>query len=221
MGKIVGAITGANAAERAASRGQREATRLQTEMFDKNMAFQEEQWDWQKQQAQPWMKAGLGALEQYQGKINTGFNFDPASDPVYQQRLLEQSKAFGAGGASKGMQLSGASLKGLRDITGAELGSSYGRQFDKYQADLSNMGNLMNIGMGASTNLSNVGGQYASNVGNMMTNQGAGLAQGAQNLGDIKAAGATAGFNSLMSMGNMAAGVMSGYGAMMPKQGVK
>ena len=199
---VVGSITGSKQAGKAALRANREAMAAEQAMAEKNLAFQREMFDYQKGLAAPWQQAGMGALQEYQ----TG-KFDPTSDPVYQQRLEEQSKAFGASGAASGMQLSGGMLKGLRDITGAELGASYDRR-------MARLTNLMNMGQGGMGQLFGASQQMGANIGNIYGTMGANQAQGFQNMGAIQAQQATAPFQDLMSMGTMLGGLGSGYGAM-------
>jgi len=205
---------GTDAAAEAARRGTTQAMQAEREMFDESMGFQREMWDWQKEQAQPWTEAGLGALGQYQDTMQTGFNFSPETDPVYGARLSELSKSIGASGAARGMQLSGGTLRSLREMTAGELGASYGRQREAYQQKLANLGNLINVGAGASTGLSGIGANFSANVGGQMQQFGQQQGQGYMNLGQINAQAATAPFQNLMSLGSVAGGIMSGAGAM-------
>lgn len=213
MGKIVETATlglvkdpfGTEAAQRSATSATRSAAAAEERMFREGLGFQKEMWDWQKEQAAPWTKAGIGALGSIQEMLSGGY--DLTQDPIYQQRLTEQSKAFGASGAAKGMQLSGATLKGLRDITGAELGSAWDRR-------MAGLGGLMNLGATASTGLSGIGQGYTSGVVNSLGQLGQSQSQMYQNLGAINAQAATAPFQNLMSLGSMFGGVMSGAGAM-------
>jgi hypothetical protein len=205
---------GTEAAADAAMAGNRSAMQAEREMFDENMGFQRELWDWQKDQAAPWTEAGLGALGQYQSTLSSGFNFSPESDPVYGARLSELSKAVGTSGAGKGMLLSGGTLRSLRDMTASELGASYGRQREAYQQKLANLGNLINVGAGASTGLSGIGSAFGANVGQTMQQFGQSQAQGYMNQGQIQAQAATAPFQNLMTLGQTVGGAMSGYGAM-------
>ena len=216
IGSTLGSLTGADDAAEAAREGQRLSLEAQERMAEKSEAFQREMWDWQKEQAAPWTTAGLGALGQYQEQMGAGFAFDPSTDPVYQARLGEQSKAFGASGAARGMQLSGGTLRGLRDITATELGSSYGRQRGEYQQRLANLGNIMNVGQGRGMNLAGMGQQFTQGVTGTMGQLGQAQSQYHQNIGQIGAQQATSGFNTLMGMGQLGASM---YGAGMFDEG--
>lgn len=219
---LVDDVTGAEAAANAQRGAQTQALQAEREMFDESMAFQRELWDWQKQQAEPWREAGLGAMGQYQNTMQQGFSFDPQSDPVYGARLSELSKAIGTSGAAQGMQLSGRTLSGLRDMTAQELGASYGRQYGAYQQNLSNLAGLMNLGAGAGMNLSNVGQQYGQTVTGLQQQMGSNTSQYYQNMGQINAAEAQSGWNSLMQVGQLGAmayggGAFSGGGSPAPQ----
>lgn len=207
-------LFGTEAAAKAGLQGQREGMSAEKEMFEKGLSFQKEMWDWQKGQAAPWTKAGLGALSQYQDTLNQGFTFDPSGDQVYQARVAELDKNLARSQAARGMKLSGSTLTSLRDITAGELGASYGRQYGAYQDKLSNLGNLINIGTGSSMNLSNIGQGLSGSIGQGYSNLGSSLAQGYQNMGAIRAQAAVAPFQNLMSLGQTAGGLMMGAGAM-------
>jgi len=214
---LVNDVTGSEAAAEAQRNAQSQALQAERGMFDESMAFQRELWDWQKQQAEPWREAGLGAMGQYQDTMQQGFSFNPQADPVYGARLSELSKAIGASGAAKGMQLSSRTLRGLRDMTAQELGASYGRQYGAYQQNLSNLAGIINVGTGSSMNLSNIGQQYGQTVTGLQQQMGANTSQYYQNLGQIGAAEAQSGWNSLVQVGQLGAmayggGAFSGGG---------
>lgn len=180
-------------AAKKAARAEQEAGRISQEALQKAQDFQTSQFNWQKGQFSPYQQAGLGALGGVQELMSGGY--DLTQDPIYQQRLQEQSKAFGFGGSGKGMQLSGAALKGLQNITGAELGAAYDRR-------MAGLGNLMNVGTWATGNLANIGSQYATNMSNLITGAGTAGAQTAQNLGQIGAARQMSGPNAMYSAFN-------------------
>lgn len=205
---------GTDAAAKAASQANTQAMQAEREMFDQSMAFSREMWDWQKQQAQPWTTAGLGALQDYQKTVGQGFQFDQNADPVYAARVSELDKNLSTSQAARGMKLSGGTLKGLRDITASELGASYGRQFDQWQSKLNNLSNIINVGTGSQMNLSSIGQGFTTGMMGSMQGLGQSQGQGFMNQGQIGAQSAVADFQNLMSLGQTAGGMMSGMGAM-------
>ena len=201
VGNLVGEITGANKAADAAREGAQLSSAAQTEMFDKNLAFQREQWDYQKGLQQPWMNAGLRGLEGYMGLLN-----DPSSvrqDPGYQFGFNEGIRGVESSGLAGGMGLSGNTLKGL---------TQYGQDYasTKYGEALNRQMGLANFGSAASQNLMQGSQQMGSNVGNLMQGQGQQLGNMYSSMGQIDAQQATSGFNTMMGVGSL---VASAYGA--------
>lgn len=148
-------VTGKTAATEAAKAQKAaadEATRVQKEMFDKNIELNE-----------PWRNAGLTALSQLQGGIDSGaFNvrdeafgerqpgafvddtkmpedfyydkFRMEDDPGYQFRRKEALQGIEHSAATRGGLFSGSTLKSLSDRAGLmaseEAANSYGRYSD-------------------------------------------------------------------------------------------
>lgn len=214
LGKLLNPITGSEDAAKAARQGTQQAMAAEKEMFEKNLGFQKEMWNWQKAQAQPFRKAGLSALGTFQDKLKQGFTFDPTGDSVYQARVSELDKQLASSQAARGMKFSGSTLKSLRDITAGELGASYGRQYGAWQDTLANLGNIVNVGQGSTMNLSNIGSNFSANVGQGYQNLGSSLAQGHQNLGAIGAQRAGAGFQDTLAVLQTVGGIAAGAGAM-------
>jgi len=234
LSNIVGDIMGTNDAAQAASdanyMGMKEeramfdvAQRQQREMFDLSRSDMLGERERVRTEASPWSSLGLAGYENYMGEANKGFSFDLANDPVYQERIKELDKNIASGMSAKGMKLSGSTLGALRDATATEIGSAYGRQFDKYQANLSNL--FQGAGMGAqmqqgvwgvsspmTANMATSAMTQGANSAGMSMTQGSNAAQGYQNLGAIQAQQATAPFQNLLSMGQAAGSMMMGYG---------
>lgn len=218
VGNIVGELTGTNAAADAAVQGQRAASAAEERMFEKNMGFQREMWDWQKEQMQPWRDVGLSNLGQYQKELNSGFDY--TADPGYEFRLSEGQRGIETAAASRGRSLSSATLRNLTRYNSGMASQEYGAAYGRYQDRLTRLGQLSQLGYSATTNLGSIGQQYSNTGSTLMSNLGASQSQMYQNIGAINAQKATAPFQNLMAIGQTGAAVMSGYGMMnygMPK----
>ena len=211
---LIGDITGTNDAAQAGRDANAAAMASQERMFDRSMDFQNMMFNWQKEQAEPWRAAGLSAMGDFRRQLSSGFSFTPDDDPIYQARLKEGTRAIQRSGAGRGALLSGRTLSDLSQMSSAELGGSYQRQYGEYNDRLYNFAALMSQGSGVSSNLGQIGAQFAQQGSNQMMQQGANLAQGYTNLGAINAQAAVAPFQNLMALGSMAGGMMTGAGAM-------
>lgn len=205
-GDLLGGLMGTDDAAEAAEQGQREAIAAEERMFGKSLKFQREMWDWQKGQAAPWRQAGLAAMGEYQRSLRPG-GFDVTQDPGTMAYLDEGLKAIGRTGAARGSALSGRTLGAMREFSSGAVRSAF-------QNKLSNLAALISQGSGVSTNLGMIGGQFASGVGGQMIQHGQSIGQGYANIGSIHAQAATAPFQNIMSLGQVGAGLMTGYGAM-------
>jgi len=265
MGKVLGAITGANSAERAASRGQRAALASQERMQARQEQFLTQQRQIQSRQLadlsararqegrtaaqerqdilsqadgvySPYMEAGLGGLQRFEELSQQPL--DITSDPGYQFRLQQGEQAIQRRQAAGGTQYGGGALKELAKFSQGLASQEYGSAYNRRQQDLQTQMSLAQLGMGASGAYGNqlaqqavnvfdptsitmnrmgleagAGAQYTSNVNQTLSQLGAAQGQYHQNIGAIKAQSARSGFSDLMSIGNVAAGAMMGYGA--------
>jgi len=194
---------------------QREAVRQQTEATlastEKNIDFSKWLWGEQKDISEPWREAGEKAIGGYEDAISKPFTAeDMELDPGYDFRLSEGLKGYERSAAAKGMQLSGRTLKGLgryaQDYASNEFGQAYARR----QQGISNLYNLANMGQAAAAGQAQSGGQMGAQVSNSILQGGQAQAQMYSDFGDINAAEAQSGFNSLMQIGGLAA---QAYGA--------
>lgn len=211
IGAVSGLIGGKQAADAAAT-GQRDAATISARTSAENLAFQKDIWEWQKKQAAPYREIGLSNLGQYQKELNAGFDY--TADPGYQFRLDEGNRAIEYGAASRGRSLSSATLRNLVKYNSGMASQEYGASYSRWQDRLNRLGQLGTLGYNATNNLSNMGSSFASTSGGIMMNNASNQAMAAQNMGAINAQSAMLPFNSLMTMGNTAGGLMSGYGMM-------
>ncbi len=109
------------------SKGIESAAGAQTAADTEALAFQKEMWRAQQEQAQPWLEAGTGALEQI-----AGGQFDVTQDPGYQfrtaqgEKMLERQLAGMGGGATSGRGMMEAVRRG-QEMGSQEYGAAYNR----------------------------------------------------------------------------------------------
>ena len=208
---VIGGIS-ANKAAGAAASAQRAGLAAEERIAEKNLSFQREQWDWQKEQAKPWRDVGLATLGTYQKELNQGFNFQ--KEPGYNFRRDEGEKAINRAASARGGYFSGGTLRELGRYNQEYASNEYSKGYGRYQDRLNRLGQLATLGYNATTNLSNVGQNYANTVTGINQQLGQSTSQMYQNIGAINAQKAMAPFNSLMTAGQTGAGLMMGYGAM-------
>jgi hypothetical protein len=199
-----------------------EASRLQREMFDRQVQLQE-----------PFRQGGITGQNRIMellgiggdatagdyGRFGRDFSMaDYEADPGYAFRLAEGNKALERSAAARGMLMSGQMFKGAQRF-GQDLASQeYQNAFNRYQTNRSNqlnpLGTLMASGQGATNMLSGAAGQLGGQLGeNAM---GAGNARASGYIGSANAYA-----QALQSAGNAFSGFAGQRaGGMPPKPGV-
>jgi hypothetical protein len=210
LSDFVGDVLGTNDAAQAGLDANYQGMKAEREMYDISRGDMLEERGFQRARARPWIEGGLASMGMYDESARTVFNFDLASDPVYGVRIAELDKILSQGQSAKGMKFSGSTLSQLRDATATEVGSAYGRQFDRYQANLSNLFQSAQMGSTMQQSLMGSGGATAANMAGQAQQQGSNAAQGFQNQGAIRAQQATAPFQNLLAIGQTAGSIMAG-----------
>jgi hypothetical protein len=153
----------AKSAARTSAESADRATELQQRMYEESVARQ-----------QPFLQTGtemfnrLAALQRGGPEAQQFLQMDPG----YQFRLSEGMKALERSAAARGGLMSGATGKALQrygqDLGSQEFGAAYNR-----------LASLANVGPQAAGVMSNLGQNYATNVGNIYQQQGATAANAA------------------------------------------
>ena len=202
---LVSGYLGAESAEDA-SYAQSQAAKAATEE-------QRRQYDLAREDYAPWREAGSSAVSRLSqllgldggsGELNKKFTIaDFMNDPVtklsYQSGLDLGTQAIDRMAGARGSRNSGATLKELTrfgtDYTGQKAGESYSRFYGDQDRQYNRLAGVSGTGQTATSNLAQLGGQAASNIGNITTGLGnargaAAIAQGniwggaAQNIGN-------------------------------------
>lgn len=147
----------------------------------------------------PYMDLGQYGIGGLQGLLNSGalnqrFNFDPTQEqleqtPGYQFTLRQGLKGVDNAAAAKGLNLSGAQIKGISDYTTGLADQTYQQQYNNalqqfmtnygIQSDQYNrLAGLVGLGQNAAAGVGNAGLQTANQIGGNMMGAGNALAAG-------------------------------------------
>lgn len=208
LGDTIGGITGAKQAGQAAER----AGQTQAAAAEKGIEEQRRQFDALIELMSPYVTAGTGAMTQQQAflgmqgpeaeqaaieRIRGGETFKALSQQG-EEAMLQRASATGG---LRGGDIQGALAQFRPQLLSSLIEQQYGRL-----SGLSSMGQASAAGQAAS------GMQSASNIGNLLANQGSALAGGIIGQGNI----ARRTFGDILDTGTAVAGGLSG----MKKAGV-
>jgi hypothetical protein len=165
-GSILGGALGGRSSRRAAQaqeRAQAEATAEQRRQFDIGQANQ-----------QPFRISGTNAVNEL---ANYRFQAPDAGqverDPGYAFGLQQGRNALEGSAASRGGLFSGNALKALtrygNDYGTTKYNDAFERARSTYSTNANTLGNLVNAGTGAATQMQNAGANFANNNANMLT----------------------------------------------------
>ena len=123
------------------------------------------------------------------GKYAKDFSMaDYQADPGYGFRLSEGMKQLAGGARAQGGAVSGRTMMGAQKYAQGLASQEYQSAFDRYQTNRANqlqpLGNLQNVGVSAANQQSATLGNYGSNVGNLLGQQGQAYAAGALGQGN-------------------------------------
>lgn len=200
LGSAISADAAGDAADTQAAATDR-ATRLQKEMFDKQVELQA-----------PFREAGLTANNRLMqllglseggdgnGSLMQRFGADQfQADPGYQFRMDEGMRGVEGSAAARGGLLSGAAMKAIQKYGQGLASQEYGNAYNRYTSDQTNdynrLAGIVNTGQGATNQLTNAAANYGQQAGSNMI--GAGNAQAAGIVGGANAltGGINQGFN--------------------------
>jgi len=207
--------TGSKAAADAAREGARLSADATLKGVEKNIDFQKWLWGEQKDLAQPYADLGESAIPEYKALAGKEFTAeDMYADPGYQFGLNEGTRARDNAAGAKGMQLSGAQQRGITRYGTDYASTKFNESFNRRQVNLDNLYRMISTGQAAAAGQAATGGAMGNQVSNSIQTGANATSQMYRDIGSIDAAQAQSGFNTLLDVGNLAAGgVGSYYGA--------
>jgi len=196
----------------------KDAAEIQANSHRDANAMQEQMYNQQRADHQPWREAGVNALSDM-GSADFKRDFtanDFQADPGYAFRMAEGQKAIERSAASRGGLQSGGTLKALTQYGQGVASSEYQNAYNRFNGDrdrrFGRLSNLAGMGQNATMDMTagsrNYANQYGANV------VGAGDAQAQGRIGEAKGWGQiTSGF------GKMASDIASASMGMPPMSG--
>ena len=208
------AATQANALQQAAAlqaQAQQNATNAQTTAGNNSLNFLRYAYDQSRADTAPWREAGAAALPQAQAQFGGPFQTSPGYGFAYDEGI----RAIQNGMANRGLLNSTAAGKALARFGSGMASQEYGNYANRLMA-------LAGMGQNAASGQASAAGQFGGNAANVSSGMGNSLANiammGGQQQGNlmgqqgaVNAAGANAGASALMQGAN---GLL-GYWSMM------
>tara|TARA_R110002073_G_scaffold614_1_gene4875 strand:- start:11423 stop:12127 length:705 start_codon:yes stop_codon:yes gene_type:complete len=192
----VGAYS-SNQASKAQAKSAKAGMAAEERMAEKNLEFQREMADQQREDFAPWRDVGQKALDSIWDGVQSGAfevgNINLEDDPGYRVRMQEGVEAIDASAAARGRLLSGAQQKALTQF-GQEQGSkeyanAYAREANKKARQYNILSNLSQGGQSSAAGQAQTTGQLAQTGGNIMANTGRAQNVANQNIGAARASG--------------------------------
>ena len=197
---IVGsAVIGGYASSQASKEGAKSSAAgmaAEERMAERNIEFQREMAEQQREDFAPWRDTGQQALDRIWSGVQSGEfevgDIDVTKDPGYQFRMQEGVEALDASASARGRLLSGAQQKSLtkygQDVGSQEYANAYARESNKLAKRYNILSSLSAGGQASAAGQAQSAGQLAESAGNIMATTGR-----AQNVGIQQAGAARAG----------------------------
>lgn len=161
VGDIAGAWLGAKASKKAA--------KAQVKSAEMAIGEMRRQYDQSRADLAPWREAGGQAIGMGLSMLMPGY--DHTTSPGYQFRMDEGTRAVENSAASRGMLMSGGTLKDLTRFAQGTAAADYNDQFNRTMA-------IAGGGQQAATSGAQMGQQTAQNIGNAQMSAGNAKASG-------------------------------------------
>ena len=158
---IGGALIGSSAAGK--------ASKAQQQAADQAIAEQRRQYDLTREDMAPWREAGGKAIGSLSDMLQPGY--DHTTSPGYQFRFGEGQRAIEGGAASKGMLMSGGTLKDLVRYGQGVAADDFNQQFNRTASVAAG-------GQQANQTLGQLGANSANNISELLTQRGNAKASG-------------------------------------------
>jgi hypothetical protein len=194
----------------------KESSAIQSDIADRQLALQRQQYEESVQRQKPFLTAGTNALARMQaGEFAppNAFSFgvkDYQADPGYAFRLSEGQKALERTAAARGGLISGGALKAAtrygQDMGSQEYQNAYSRALTGYNANVARsdtgynrLAGMAGVGQTTGQQLGVAGQNYATGASNILGNYGQGASNALMAGGQATAAGQMGMGNTLAS----------------------
>jgi hypothetical protein len=181
-------MAGMDSAAQAQLIAQREAIASNEKMLERQIELNE-----------PFREAGVQALKRYSAEVTQGaptfdeFIQSPEAAKIRMQELKDITKATERSAAARGNLFAPSTQEALQDRALQKTASSklgqYEMSLQRRQADIDNLGNIVNVGRGATMSNVQAIGQAGGSNANIITNTGNNLANLNAAAGEARASG--------------------------------
>lgn len=171
------------------SRTAKSAAKTLTRAADESQEIQRQQFQQNQNNLAPWLAAGSSVLPELTRGVAPGGDLvrpfgmeDFETDPGYQFRLAQGTRAIENSASARGMQLSGATLKALerygQDLGSGEYSNAWNRDHMERLRKYNSLAGIAGLGQQATNTGINLGQNYGANAGELATQRGNALASG-------------------------------------------
>lgn len=212
VSQVISAVVGSNAANKSAKiqdKAAHEAADTQWRMYNQ-----------QREDTMPWLNAGTAGVNRLSELLGIGGNTgasdygaltksfgmeDFQKDPGYDFNLAEGEKALNRSYAAKNGVLSGAAAKGLQRYSQDYASNEFGKAYDRYNANQTNLFNRLSGISGTGQAAANTLGSAGSTAGQVASDYLTSGAAARANAKIDQANAWTSGLNSIQDMFRTAA----------------
>lgn len=188
-------FVGARKSAKEQQRGIESGISAEERMSERNLEFQRELEEQQREDFAPWRDIGEQALNQIWEGVQAGEfevgQINLEDDPGYQFRLKQGIEARDASASARGRLQSGAQDKAItrygQELGSQEYGNVYARELQKKQQKFNILSGLSTGGRAAAARQAGATSQLAQTGGNIMSNTGRALNIGRTNIGGVRA----------------------------------
>lgn len=169
-GSILGGVLGKSNAKKAAN--------AQVKVGEQALALQKQMYDQSRADLAPWREAGGTAIKGGLAMLMPGYDY--TASPGYQFRLDEGNRAIENSAASKGMLMSGGTLKDIDRFSQGLAASDYNDQFNRMMAIAGGGQQAVNTGVQAGQNYASGASAALGDIGQAKASGYAGQNQAVQ-----------------------------------------
>lgn len=195
IGSAVVSAYSTNRASKAQQKGITAGLSAEERMADKNLAFQREMADQQREDFAPWRDVGQQALTRIWEGVQSGAfevgKIDLQADPGYQVRMQEGVQALDASASARGRLLSGAQQRAVtrygQEQGSKEYANAYARAVGERDTKFNILSGLSQAGQSSAAGQAQATSQLATTGGNIYSNLGRTQNLAAQNIGNVRA----------------------------------
>lgn len=175
---IIGGVLG--------GKGAKKAAKAQVKLGREALALQEKMYNQSRADLEPWRVAGGAAIQAGAAMLQPGYDY--TTSPGYDFRFDEGQRAVESSAASKGMLMSGGTLKDLVRFGDGVASADFGDSFNRQMAIASGGQQAVNTGVQAAQNYASGASSTLGGIGQAKASGYAGMNQAVQGtLGNLMA----------------------------------